>query len=130
MLSNGSVLSSDETLIIGKSRYGMEFDGYTANFYNGFIDEIKLYCHCLNTAEVNALASLATSHQFLSNNELWNDYSLLASDRYAPQYHMRHPLAGATSFMVGFILMVNTMFFSTQSLPRLLPTRTTMGPPR
>ncbi len=102
MLSNGSVLSSDETLIIGKSRYGMEFDGYTANFYNGFIDEIKLYCHCLNTAEVNALASLATSHQFLSNNELWNDYSLLASDRYAPQYHMRHPFGWSNEFYGGF----------------------------
>jgi len=85
-------LSCSTKLRIGcLTQPGTKDDVFTTNIYSGLMDELEIYPKALTTDKIkNKYSSLQNNMGELDIYEdLWLDYSVLANDPYAPQYHLR-----------------------------------------
>lgn len=87
------ILPCDNVFTIGKTtnnvRLGSIFD---LNMYNGLMDELEIYNYSLNEEEIrDKYTKVVTSNENgipnIDEKDIALDPSLLATDRYRPQYH-------------------------------------------
>ena len=101
-LKTGTINSSSEKILVGKSVVCSEDNGFELNHFNGLIDEICIYKKALTENEITFLANAAIQTLPDKNKGMWMSYKTLADDRYAPQYHMRNPIGWANEHYGGF----------------------------
>lgn len=91
----GAPLPSTGKLTIGKSKKQQTIEGaFTANMFSGLIDELEIYSSAMSSGAVTQKFNETAGNKSLLVNKyknFWLDYGILASDRYAPQYHLRAP---------------------------------------
>ncbi|MCM3575593.1 GH32 C-terminal domain-containing protein [Mesobacillus subterraneus] len=91
----GSITPATSDLLIGKHNTGALINGvFTANMFNGMIDELKMYNHSLSEDQVKEKYNMYLNSFEEGNHpipDLAPDRSRYDGDRYRPQYHFIAP---------------------------------------
>ena len=91
---NATITASDKDLLIGKHNTAAILGPFTANMFNGMIDELKIHNKALTAEEVknnyDQIIDNQKNHQ-LPRPDLSFDRSVYDGDRYRPQYHFLSP---------------------------------------
>jgi len=92
---DGEPLPSTGNLTIGRSKKQQTVENvFNANMFSGLIDEMEIYSSAFSAKDVTQKFNETIGNRSLDINKyknFWLDYDILASDRYAPQYHLRAP---------------------------------------
>lgn len=97
-LKGGSFINSSESIYLGRNKDPMTTSAYEMNYFNGLMDEIKVFNNQLDKKDISEICGKKDG----KNSNIWYSYSLLADDRYLPQYHMRGPVGWTNEHYGGF----------------------------
>ena len=88
-----SVVSSGDSLLIGKYIDPSNAWGFDCNMFCGLMDELKIYSRELEKDEVKAMYDKYTEdgHPAVAWEDIRIDESVYLGDRYRPQYHLIPP---------------------------------------
>jgi sucrose-6-phosphate hydrolase SacC (GH32 family) len=91
---NATITASENDLLIGKHNTAAVLSSFTANMFNGMIDELKIQNKALTVEEIKANYSHVIKNYEdgqLPSPDLSFDRSVYDGDRYRPQYHFLSP---------------------------------------
>ncbi|SHR25143.1 Levanase precursor [Mycobacteroides abscessus subsp. abscessus] len=91
---NATITATENNLLIGKHNSAAVLSSFTANMFNGMIDDLKIYNKALSEEEIKShYQQVITDHENeqLPLPDLSFDRSVYDGDRYRPQYHFLSP---------------------------------------
>lgn len=85
------ILADDGVMYIGALRTATTVDSiFSPNMFAGLMDELEIYDRVLSDAQIaEKYRNLESATKTDITDDVWLDETVLADDRYAPQYHLR-----------------------------------------